>query len=168
MAAATIRFMGRICVLALALAASGAQALETVDFQIATEDAALIRAIKSASVILAAERDGQTDVKGRPDRRFTKCRLVRHPHMREEVEDEQPAIVLVLEDDSVETTRNAFAMQREFWAKGAIVRLEHKPKRLNLLLDSMSANGYDAFAIIKSSTTTLDAVEVRAIGQSVE
>ena len=61
MAAATIRFMGRICVLALALAASGAQALETVDFQIATEDAALIRAIKSASVILAAERDGQTD-----------------------------------------------------------------------------------------------------------
>ena len=86
----------------------------------------------------------------------------------EEVEDEQPAIVLVLEDDSVETTRNAFAMQREFWAKGAIVRLEHKPKRLNLLLDSMSANGYDAFAIIKSSTTTLDDVEVRAIGQSVE
>ena len=86
----------------------------------------------------------------------------------EEVEDEQPAIVLVLEDDSVETTRNAFAMQREFWAKGAMVRLEHKPKRLNLLLDSMSANGYDAFAIIKATTKTLEDVEVRAIGQSVE
>ena len=62
----------------------------------------------------------------------------------EEVEDEQPAIVLVLEDDSQETMIKAFAMQRQFWAKGAIVRLEHKPKRLNLLLDSMSANGYDA------------------------
>jgi histidyl-tRNA synthetase len=86
----------------------------------------------------------------------------------EEIEDTEPAIVLVLEDDSVETTRNAFAMQREFWAKGAIVRLEHKPKRLNLLLDSMSTNGYDAFAIIKSSTTSLEDVEVRAIGQSVE
>jgi histidyl-tRNA synthetase len=86
----------------------------------------------------------------------------------EEVAEEQPAIVLVLDDESAETMRNAFAMQREFWAKGAIVRLEHKPKRLNLLLDSMSANGYDAFAIIKSSTTSLDDVEVRAIGQSVE
>jgi translocation and assembly module TamA len=61
MAAATIRSMGRICFLALALVASGAQALETVDFQVATEDAQLIRALKAASVILAAERDGQTD-----------------------------------------------------------------------------------------------------------
>ena len=61
MAAATIRSMGRICFLALALAASGAQALDTVDFQVATEDAQLIRALKAASVILAAERDGQTD-----------------------------------------------------------------------------------------------------------
>jgi histidyl-tRNA synthetase len=86
----------------------------------------------------------------------------------EEVEDEQPAIVLVLEDDSQATLINAFAMQRQFWAKGAIVRLEHKPKRLNLLLDSMSANGYEAFAIIKASTLTLEDVEVRAIGQSVE
>ncbi len=61
MAAATIRSMGRICVLALAVLASGAQALETVDFQVTTEDSALIRALQSASVILAAERDGQTD-----------------------------------------------------------------------------------------------------------
>ncbi len=86
----------------------------------------------------------------------------------EEVADEQPAIVLVLEDDSLETTRNALAMQREFWAKGANVRLEHKPKRLNLLLDSMSANGYEAFAMITSTTKSLGDVEVRAIGQSVE
>jgi len=86
----------------------------------------------------------------------------------EEVADEQPAIVLVLDDDSVETTKNALAMQREFWAQGANVRLEHKPKRLNLLLDSMSANGFEAFALITSSTKSLADVEVRAIGQSVE
>lgn len=61
MAAATIRSKGRICVLALAVLASGAQALETVDFQVTTEDSALIRALQSASVILAAERDGQID-----------------------------------------------------------------------------------------------------------
>lgn len=86
----------------------------------------------------------------------------------EEVADEQPAIVLVLDDDSLETTKNALAMQREFWAKGANVRLEHKPKRLNLLLDSMSANGYEAFAVITPATKSLGDVEVRAIGQSVE
>lgn len=61
MAAATIRSMGRICFLGLAIAASGAQALETVDFQVITRDSALIRALQSASVILAAERDGQTE-----------------------------------------------------------------------------------------------------------
>ena len=61
MAAATIRSMGRIFVFALAVVASGAQALETVDFQVTTEDSALIRALQSASVILAAKRDGQTD-----------------------------------------------------------------------------------------------------------
>ena len=51
MAAATIRSMGRICFLALALAASGAQALDTVDFQVATEDAQLIRALKEQEIV---------------------------------------------------------------------------------------------------------------------
>ena len=61
MAAATIRVMGRICAFALALAAPAVQALDAVEFQVATEDAALTRALQSASILLAAERDGQTE-----------------------------------------------------------------------------------------------------------
>ncbi len=86
----------------------------------------------------------------------------------EELEEEQPSLVLILEDDSVATMKNAFAMQRQFWAQGAIVRLELKPKRLNLLLETMSANGYDAFALIGPNTSTLESVDVRPIGQSVD
>jgi hypothetical protein len=48
------------------------------------------------------------------------------------------------------------------------VRLELKPKRLNLLLETMSANGYDAFALIGAKTDSLGSVDVRPIGQSVE
>ncbi|MFM7656352.1 MAG: autotransporter assembly complex protein TamA [Paracoccaceae bacterium] len=61
MAAATIRVMGRICAFALALAAPAVQALDAVEFQVATEDAALTRALQSASILLAAERDSQTE-----------------------------------------------------------------------------------------------------------
>lgn len=79
-----------------------------------------------------------------------------------------PAIVLVLEDNTPETLRNALICQRGLWAEGAHVRLENKPKRLNLLLDSMSANGFDAFAVVNASTTSTEALEVRVIGQSVD
>lgn len=61
MSAATIRGMGRLCAVALALVAPGAQALEKVEFLVAGEDAALTRALEAASIILGAERDGQTE-----------------------------------------------------------------------------------------------------------
>lgn len=61
MAAATIRVMGRICALLVALSAPGAQALEPVDFRVSTNDAALTQALRAASILLAAERDGQTE-----------------------------------------------------------------------------------------------------------
>jgi histidyl-tRNA synthetase len=86
----------------------------------------------------------------------------------EDIVEEQPAIVLVLEDSSIAVMRNAFAIQREFWARGANVRLEVKPKRMNLLLDSMAANGFDAFAVVSLATETSDALDVRPIGQSVD
>ena len=86
----------------------------------------------------------------------------------EDIVEEQPSIVLVLEDSSIGVMRNAFSIQREFWARGANVRLEVKPKRMNLLLDSMAANGFDAFAVVNAATETADALDVRAIGQSVD
>ena len=79
-----------------------------------------------------------------------------------------PAVVLVLEDNSQQTLFNALALQRQLWGQGAHVRLENKPKKLNLLLDSMLANGFGGFALVTAQTTSLDALEVRAIGQSVD
>lgn len=60
MAAATILGMGRLCALVLVLGATGAEALEKVDFVVASDDAALTKALQAASLVLAAERDGQT------------------------------------------------------------------------------------------------------------
>lgn len=60
MSAAAIRCMGRLCVFALVLAATGAEALEKVEFLVASDDPALTKSLRAASIILAAERDGQT------------------------------------------------------------------------------------------------------------
>lgn len=61
MGVATIRGVGRISVLALALAATGAKALEKVEFLVASDDKALTRALQDASLLLGAERRDQTD-----------------------------------------------------------------------------------------------------------
>ncbi|NBS62118.1 MAG: histidine--tRNA ligase [Microbacteriaceae bacterium] len=73
---------------------------------------------------------------------------------------EEPAkssgVVLVLEDGSVAVLTKALAFQKALIAKGMQVRLEVRPKRLNLLLDSMAANGFSQFALVDSTTTALD------------
>ena len=50
----------------------------------------------------------------------------------------------------------ALAFQKELIAKGMRVRLEVRPKRLNLLLDSMVANGFSQFALVGSETQALE------------
>ena len=57
-------------------------------------------------------------------------------------------VVLVLEDNSTETIKAATSYQRELIGQGMNVRLEIKPKRLNLLLETMKANGFESFAIV--------------------
>ena len=65
-------------------------------------------------------------------------------------------VVLVMEDASVAVLTKALTFQSELIGKGMQVRLEVRPKRLNLLLDSMVANGFSQFALVDSSTTALD------------
>jgi len=65
-------------------------------------------------------------------------------------------VVLVMEDGSAEVLTKALAFQKELIAKGMQVRLEVRPKRLNLLLDSMAANGFSQFAFVDAATTALD------------
>ncbi|CAB4680283.1 MAG: histidine--tRNA ligase [Actinobacteria bacterium] len=64
-------------------------------------------------------------------------------------------VLLVLEDSSLETITTAVRFQKELIAKGKSVRLELKPKKLNILLDSMLEAGFTEFALVSGGTTEL-------------
>jgi len=64
-------------------------------------------------------------------------------------------VLLVLEDSSLETIKTAIRFQKELIAKGKSVRLELKPKKLNILLDSMLEAGFTQFALVSGGTTEL-------------
>ena len=70
-------------------------------------------------------------------------------------------VLLVLEDSSVECIKNAVRFQKELIAEGKSVRLELKPKKLNILLDSMLEAGFSQFALVGSDTAELS---FKAIG----
>jgi histidyl-tRNA synthetase len=64
-------------------------------------------------------------------------------------------VLLVLDDSSVECIKNAVRFQKELIASGKSVRLELKPKKLNILLDSMLEAGFSQFALVGSDTAEL-------------
>jgi len=64
-------------------------------------------------------------------------------------------VLLVLEDSSLETITNAVRFQKELIASGKAVRLELKPKKLNILLDSMLEAGFTEFALVSGGTSAL-------------
>jgi histidyl-tRNA synthetase len=64
-------------------------------------------------------------------------------------------VLLVLEDSSVECIKNAVRFQKELIAQGKSVRLELKPKKLNILLDSMFEAGFSQFALVGADTAEL-------------
>jgi len=64
-------------------------------------------------------------------------------------------VLLVLEDSSVECIKNAVRFQKELIDSGKSVRLELKPKKLNILLDSMLEAGFSQFALVSSDTAEL-------------
>jgi len=70
-------------------------------------------------------------------------------------------VVLVLEDGSLECIKKGLSFQKELIAKGSLVRLEVRPKKLNILLNSLQSAGFSEFALVNSNTTVL---ELRAIG----
>jgi histidyl-tRNA synthetase len=64
-------------------------------------------------------------------------------------------VLLVLEDSSLETIKTAVRFQKELIATGKSVRLELKPKKLNILLDSMLEAGFTEFALVSGGATEL-------------
>ncbi|MFM5903467.1 MAG: histidine--tRNA ligase [Microbacteriaceae bacterium] len=71
--------------------------------------------------------------------------------------------VLVLENSTVQTMSNALARQKELQDFGTEVRLENRPKKLNLLLEALSAAGFDKFATVDETTLTFEDLNLREI-----
>ena len=70
-------------------------------------------------------------------------------------------VLLVLEDSSIDCIKAAVGFQKELIAQDKSVRLELKPKKLNVLLDSMLEAGFSQFALVSAGSSELS---FKAIG----
>jgi histidyl-tRNA synthetase len=78
---------------------------------------------------------------------------------------EPDGLVLILEDDSTSVLTNALKVQRELIETGEeAVRLERRPKKLNILLESLGEQGFGRFASVDAGTDGLAKLNVRTIG----
>lgn len=76
----------------------------------------------------------------------------------------QPSnLVLVLDGDDAAIIENALALQPMLFEHGYSVRLELRPKKLNLLLDSLAEQGFGQFAIVTVDTTSMANLEIKPI-----
>jgi histidyl-tRNA synthetase len=60
-------------------------------------------------------------------------------------------VVLVLENESADVVAQALRVQADLIAEGRVVRLEQRPKKLNLLLESLADQGYTSWAAVDGS-----------------
>jgi len=63
-------------------------------------------------------------------------------------------VVLVLENESAAVVAQALRVQADLIAEGRMVRLEQRPKKLNLLLESLAEQGYTSWAAVDGSGST--------------
>ena len=63
-------------------------------------------------------------------------------------------VVLVLENESAVVVAQALRVQAGLIAEGRMVRLEQRPKKLNLLLESLAEQGYTSWAAVDGSGST--------------
>jgi len=80
-------------------------------------------------------------------------------------EADPKALVLVVENTDSTTIGNALKLQAEAIEEGYRVRIEVKPKKLNLLLDSMLANGFGSFATVDENSVNFGALAIRSLVQ---
>ena len=60
-------------------------------------------------------------------------------------------VVLVLDDESQPVIAHALAVQKDLIAAGHAVRLEQRPKKLNILLDALAEQGFSSWAAVDGS-----------------
>lgn len=76
---------------------------------------------------------------------------------------EKPKLVLVLDSTNPEIISLAILRQAELIAQGYQVRLEERPKKLNILLDNLAEQGFNHFAIINVNSQSLETLEIKPI-----
>lgn len=75
-----------------------------------------------------------------------------------------PGLVLVLENDSPEVIAAALKLQPALFELGYAVRLELRPKKLNILLDSLAEQGFTHFASVGEAAVNMDSLVIKPIG----
>lgn len=75
-----------------------------------------------------------------------------------------PGLVLVLENDSPEVIAAALKLQPALFEHGYAVRLELRPKKLNILLDSLAEQGFTHFASVSEAAVNMDSLVIKPIG----
>jgi histidyl-tRNA synthetase len=63
-------------------------------------------------------------------------------------------VVLVLENESADVVAQALRVQAALIAEGRVVRLEQRPKKLNILLDALAEQGFSTWAAVDGSGAT--------------
>ncbi len=65
-------------------------------------------------------------------------------------------VVLVLDDESQPVIAHALAVQKDLIAAGHAVRLEQRPKKLNILLDALAEQGFSSWAAVDGSGSSVE------------
>ena len=72
-------------------------------------------------------------------------------------------LVLVLDDTTQQTVALALARQKDLFEHGFGVRLEQRPKKLNLLLDSLAQQGFTHFATVSANSNSFESLDIKPI-----
>ena len=72
-------------------------------------------------------------------------------------------LVLVLDDVSAEGIGLALARRNDLFEHGYEVRLEQRPKKLNLLLDSLAEQGFTHFAAVGANSSSFESLDIKPI-----
>jgi histidyl-tRNA synthetase len=69
----------------------------------------------------------------------------------------------VLDSTNPEIISLAILRQAELIEQGYQVRLEERPKKLNILLENLAEQGFNHFAIINVNSQSLETLEIKPI-----
>jgi histidyl-tRNA synthetase len=75
------------------------------------------------------------------------------------------ALVLVLSEANPVVIGNALKIQAEAIAAGYRVRIETRPKKLNILLEQLAENGFGSFASVNEDSANFSALELRSLAK---